>query len=152
MVPAKRRRFTIQEKFGLIRAAQRLMDTGMSQRVACGELNLHHTMYGVWKKQVELMAERKNIRSKSLCLGRVSCLVAHQEELLRFIFELREQGMAVSVSMVMIKAAQLSPDFASKSRFARYCSARRFAHSRGLVFRLALKNLNARPQRQQQKR
>ena len=33
LVPAKRRRFTIQEKFGLIRAAQRLMDTGMSQRV-----------------------------------------------------------------------------------------------------------------------
>jgi hypothetical protein len=68
-------------------------------------------MYGVWKKQVELVAERKNIRSKSLCLGRVSCLVAHQEELLRFIFELREQGMAVLVSMVMIKAAQLSPEF-----------------------------------------
>ncbi len=91
LTPAKRRRFTIQEKYGLIRAAQRLMDTGMSQRVACSELNIHHTMYGVWKKQIEVMAERKNIRSKSLCLGRVSCLAAHQEELLRFIFELQEQ-------------------------------------------------------------
>jgi hypothetical protein len=69
-------------------------------------------------------------------MGRVSCLAAHQEELLRFIFELREQGMAVSVSMVMIKAAQLSPEFASKSKFARYCSARRFVRSQGLVFRL----------------
>jgi hypothetical protein len=72
LVPAKRRRFTIQEKFGLIRAAERLMDTCMCQRVACSELNIHHTMYGVWKKQIEVMAERKNIRSKSLCLGPVS--------------------------------------------------------------------------------
>ena len=37
--------------------------------------------------------------------------------------------MAVSVPMVMIKAAQLSPEFALKSRFARYCSARTFVRS-----------------------
>ncbi len=88
LVPAKRRHFTIQEKFGLIRAAQRLMHTGICQCVACSELNIHNPMYGVLKKQIEVMAERKNIRSKSLCLGRVSCLATHQEELLRLIFEL----------------------------------------------------------------
>ena len=67
LVPAaKRRRFTIQEKLGLICAAQRLIDAGMSQRAACEELNIHHTMYGMWKKQFDAMVDRKKMRSKSL--------------------------------------------------------------------------------------
>jgi hypothetical protein len=45
--PSKRRRFTIQEKFGLIRIVERLMDTGMSQRAACKEVNIHHSMYAL---------------------------------------------------------------------------------------------------------
>ena len=134
--PSKRRRFTIQEKFGLICIVDRLMDTGMSQRAACKEVNIHHSMYALWKKQVGVMVDIKNIRSKTLCLGRASCLAAHREELLRFIFELREQGVAVSVSMVAVKAAQVSHDFALKSRMAKYNSARRFVRSQGLVFRL----------------
>ncbi len=82
------------------------------------------------------MVDIKIIRSKSLSLGRASCLAAHREELLRFLFELREQGMAVLVSMVAVKAAQISQDFALKSRMAKYNSVRRFVRSQGLVFRL----------------
>ena len=44
--------------------------------------------------------------------------------------------MAVSVSMVAVKAAQISQDFALKSRMATYNSAQRFVRSQGLVFRL----------------
>jgi hypothetical protein len=128
----------------------RLMDTGTSQQAACEEVNIHHSMYALWKKQVGVIVDIKNIRSKSLCLGRASCLAPHREELLRFIFELREQGMAVLVSMVAVKAAQISQDFALKSRIAKYNSARRFVRSQGLVFRLPM-SLNARQQRQQRK-
>jgi hypothetical protein len=41
---SKRRRFTIQEKCGPIRIVERLMDTGMIQRRACKEVNIHHSM------------------------------------------------------------------------------------------------------------
>jgi hypothetical protein len=61
----------------------------------------------------------------------------HTQEFLQFICsKLREQGMAVSVRMVALRAAQLSEQFHEKSRDAQYHSARRFIRSQGLVFRL----------------
>ena len=39
---------------------------GMSQQVACEELNIHHTMYGVWTKQAEAMQQAKNSKTRSL--------------------------------------------------------------------------------------
>jgi hypothetical protein len=67
------------------------------------------------------MVDIKNIRSKSLCLGCLSCLAAHQAELLRFMFELlQEQGMAVSVSMMAVKAVQISQGLALKPKIAKF--------------------------------
>jgi hypothetical protein len=63
-----------------------------------------------------------------------SCLTAHKQELLQFVFELREQGMAVSVRMVAVRAAQLSEDFHEKSRDAQYHSAQMSICCQGLVF------------------
>jgi hypothetical protein len=50
---------------------------------------------------------------------------------LQFIFELQEQGLAVSVSMVMRNAKQILPQYALKSRVAQYHSALRFVRSQG---------------------
>ena len=133
----KRRRFTIHEKLCFIRNVQRRLDNGMSQRAACEELNLHHTQYTLWKKQMQQMRQRRNSKAKSLCQGRVSILSAVEQELLRFIFELREQGMSVSITMVMLRAAHLSRQFRDKSRNAQYHhSARRFVKQHGLVHRM----------------
>jgi hypothetical protein len=55
---------------------------------------------------------------------------------LQFIFGHHKQGMAVTVSMVVTKASQLSDKFQGKSKHARYHSARRLILSQGLVFRL----------------
>ncbi|KAI2512695.1 pogo transposable element with KRAB domain [Fragilaria crotonensis] len=83
-----------------------------------------------------LETKKNNIKAKCIHRGKDSCLTAHKQELLQFIFELREQGMAVSVRMVAVRAAQLSEQFHMKSRDAQYHSARRFIRSQGLVFRL----------------
>jgi hypothetical protein len=66
--------------------------------------------------------------------GKDSCLTVHTQELMQFIFELRELGMAVSVRMVALRAAQLFEQFHEKSRDAQYHSAQRFIRSQGLVF------------------
>ena len=42
--------------------------------------------------------------------------------------------MAVSISMVVVKAAQISQEIALTMRMAKYNSARRFVRSQGLVF------------------
>jgi hypothetical protein len=133
----RRRRFTILEKLAVIRNVRRKMgEEGLSQRAACEDVNIHHTMFGVWVKQLGDFGQARNNKSRSLCSGRISCLAPFQNDLLRFIFELREQGMAVSINMVKIKAAQLSTEFEQKSECAQYNTARRFVRSNGLVFRL----------------
>ena len=129
----KRRRFTIQEKLCFIRNVRKRLENGLSQRAACEELNIHHTLYGLWIKQMEEMRQSRNSKAKSLCQGRQSSLAPIQEVLLRFIFELREQGMGVSITMVMLKAAHLSREFREKSRIAQYNSARRFVRHHGMV-------------------
>ena len=83
-----------------------------------------------------LQAKKNNIKAKSIHRGKDSCLTVHTQELLQFIFQLCEQGMAVSVRMVALRAAQLSEQFHEKSRDAQYHSTRRFTRSKGLVFRL----------------
>ncbi|KAI2504168.1 hypothetical protein MHU86_10282 [Fragilaria crotonensis] len=134
-----RRRFTIQEKASIIRTVARLMEQhGMTRREACEDLNINPGMHWAWTKSIDAMLEVKknNIKAKCIHRGKDSCLTQHKQELLQFIFELREQGMAVSVPMVSIKAAGISEQFRMKSKDAQYHSARRFIRSQGLVFRL----------------
>ena len=60
-----------------------------------------------------------------------------KEDLLHFIFELQEQGMGVSTTMVLFKAAALSRDFQDKSRAAQYHSVKHFVTSHQLVHKMA---------------
>ena len=82
--------------------------------------------------------QRSNFRAKSLCQGNCSFSEACTQDLLQFIFELQEQGQAVSVSMVMRNAKQILPQYALKSRVAQYCWALRFVRSQDLVFCLGI--------------
>ena len=138
----KRRRFTLQEKMCLVRSIKRRIEGSLetsrvSLRTACHEANIHHKQYILWTKEFNAMREAKNVHAKSKCIGRSSILQPIQEQLLRFIFELREQGMGVTTIMVMLKAASLSREYREKSRNAQYHSARRFIMSHGLVHRMA---------------
>ena len=109
----------------------------MSIRQACGEANIHHKQFLNWRSELQSMSSWNNSKAKSLCVGRASCLADVQDELLRYIFEQREQGIGVSTTMVIIKATSISRDFKSKSPTAQYHSARRFVKSHGFVHRMA---------------
>ena len=52
---------------------------------------------------------------KSTHIGMASILKEHEEVLLRFIFELREQGIQVLLGMVALKASSLSHLFKEKT-------------------------------------
>jgi hypothetical protein len=134
----KRRRFTMQEKMSFIRAIRRNVDTcQVSITMACMDANIHHKLYLSWTKQIVTMSDAKNLKAKSHCAGRESMRKGNEAELLRFIFELREQGMGVTTTMVMLNASSVSRDFREKSRNAQYHAARRFILSHGLVHRMA---------------
>jgi hypothetical protein len=76
------------------------------------------------------------LQKKSVCTGPISQLKEIEEPLLRFIFEMREQGMAVSHFMVVVKASSLSDDFAAKSESAQFSAVRRFVSAHSLVYRM----------------
>ncbi|KAI2507566.1 hypothetical protein MHU86_6859 [Fragilaria crotonensis] len=108
--PQRQRHFKILEKLAsFVRNVRRKMGEGLSQHAACEDLNIHR---GIWVKQLGDFGQEQNNKSRSLCRGRISSLAPFQNELLCLIFELRKQGMAVSISIVKIKAAQLSTEFA----------------------------------------
>ena len=63
-------------------------------------------------------------------------LQPYTDGLLSFIFELCETGMAVTNTIVLLKAAQICRDFHEKSHSAQYYIVRRFIKIHGLVYRM----------------
>ena len=134
----KRRRFTVQEKLSYIqRVRTRVEMTGMSLRKACSEVNISHKCYIDWRKGMNGLSAAKNFKAKSICPGRPSVLKDVEQALLSFIFEMRERGMGVTTTMVVLKAAALSRVFREKARNAQYCVAVRFVKSHQLVHRMS---------------
>jgi len=133
----KRRRFTLLEKMASVRTIQRNIEgRSLSVREACRQANLHHKQFITWKRDILQMQAIRNKKAKSMCLGPSSTLHAYEDELLRYIFELRECGMAVSSKLVIIKAASLSRAFREKDALSQYHCVRRFVIWHGLVHQM----------------
>jgi len=64
-----------------------------------------------------------------MCLGPSSILHAFEDQLLRYIFELREQGMTVSSRLVIIKASSLCRESRQNAAVPQYCSIHRYIAS-----------------------
>ena len=110
-----RRRYTIQEKLMLLHQVRRRMNNGASQHSVCNSININRKLINDWNKQFPQLIDATNNKAKSLCKGMQSCLFPFSDSLLSFIFELREQGMAVNTSMILMKAAKISRQFCEKS-------------------------------------
>ena len=111
-------------------------DDGVSLRYAGGRLGVSPSLLSRWSRRHSVIGDVAYLRKKSVCAGPLSQLKTIEEPLLRFIFEMREQGMSVSTLMVTIKASQLSPEFASKSVVARRSAVKRFLRAHSLVYRI----------------
>ena len=110
-----RYRYTSQEKLMLLRQVRRRMNNGESQHSVCNSININRKLINDWNKQFPQLIDATNNKAKSLCKGMQSCLFPFSDSLLSFIFELREQGMAVNTSMILMKAAKISRQFRETS-------------------------------------
>ena len=135
-IKKKRRRFSLQDKMILLRQIRRQETQGLSQRQACKAMNIHEKQIIEWKRQWSKMRDTANKKAKSLCKGRPTTLVPYTDPLLSYIFELRETGMAVSYTTVLLKAAAVCRQFREKSRKAQYSMVKRFVKAHGLVHRM----------------
>ena len=86
-----------------------------------------------WKKQLEMLKDCNNKKVMSLCKGKESLLIPYTDTLLSFIFKLRETGMPVSTTMVLMKAAQICHEFREKTREAQVSIAKWFVKVHGMV-------------------
>ena len=107
----KRRRLTLQEKLMYLWVIRQKVDKGLSLEEASKSINISHQQILNWKKQVGKMKSMSNQHAKSLGDGVTSFLSLYTDNLLSFIFEMRETGMAVSVNSIVLKASQLSREF-----------------------------------------
>ena len=113
-----RHRYTIQEKLMILHQVRRRMNNGASQHSVCNSININRKLINNWNKQFPQLIDATNHKVKSLCKGMKLCLLSFTDSLLSFIFKLREQGMAVNMSMILMKAAKISRQFHKKSREA----------------------------------
>ena len=115
----------------------------LSNRVSCRKEGIDPTMYQRWKK---LFAEEEDVdknkrtrlqKSRKVGGGRTSLLTVHTDALLRYMFELQEQGYGVQTSMVCRKASKLCRGhFHEKSSNAQSCIIRRWLYTQSLRFRM----------------
>ena len=144
---ARRRQYTVPQKLAILQDFARLQDEGgHSLRAAARSLEVDASQLRRWRREAESFNQfiappgnqnrRVNRAARSLHPGRKSCLSNIEEELLLFIFEHREQGISVSIQMVVTKASQLDNAFRHKTSRAKDQAVRRFVNSHGLVHRV----------------
>ena len=126
----------IQEKLMIVRQVCRRMNNGALQHFVCNSINIHRKLINDWNKQFPQLIDAPNNKAKSLCKGMKLCLFSFSDSLLSFIFELRDQGMAVNTSMILMKAAKISRQFCEKSQEAQIPCVQCFMKAQGLVHRL----------------
>ena len=112
---------------------------GKSLRLVAGELGVDPSQLKRWEKQqlqLEAKIKERNSAARSIHKGRKSQVDHIGEELLRLIFELREQGLSVSIRMVSMKAGELDSAFQHKSKTAKDRCIQRFVKTNQLVHRV----------------
>ena len=135
MAPAKRRRFSNQYKLSLLRKIDELVAHGLSREQACKHLNIDSRQYRSWSTMKDQL-KAHNPRALSTDPGRDSILKPYTEQILRFIFEQREQGVEVSIPMVSVFARTLCREFRDKTNAAQIKACSRFVKKHSLVYRM----------------
>ena len=144
-------RYTARRKLALLASAKRIMEEeGVTLRGAAERLRVCHSLFVRWERQraadtdpILAMLKKK---WKANHPGPIGQLKPIEDVLLRYIFEQREQGMAVSTFEVVIKASSLSPEFSAKHFTARCSAVKRFLGAHSLVYRMGTHETQRRPE------
>ena len=135
-VTKKRRKFTLQEKLMYLWVIHWKVDKGFSLQEASKLINISHKQILDWKKQAATMKNKNNQQTKSLGDGVTPFLSPYTDNLLSFIFKMRETGMAASVNSIVLKASQLSSEFREKTYTARHSAVHRFINVHGFMHQM----------------
>ena len=133
-------RDTARRKRGLVATAKRMMAEGVSLRAAVSELRVSAANLSKWASQgmgeIDRLDKILRSKKKAALTGPSSQLKAIEGDLLRYIFEQREQGVEIKVFSVVLRASYMSPEFREKS-FTACCSCvKRFMHAHSFAYQM----------------
>lgn len=134
-----RRRYTARHKLALLTRVGRLQAAeGITLNNAALRLGVSASLLSKWKAVMGNAGVplSHSMRKKSAHDGPIGQFAHIEDALLVFIFELREQGMAVSNLMIVVKASMLCGEFAGKTYIAKFSAVRRFVKAHSLVYRM----------------
>jgi transposase-like protein len=124
---SRRMTYTIKRKLDMIAIATDLLGVGRSQRSVAQELGIQPSQLRRWLRQEEELKKANNKQAMTVCKGGTSSIDSIEDELLKWIFELRETGMSLSFRMIVIKAGEHLPEFRRKAFWSKYQCVRRWA-------------------------
>jgi hypothetical protein len=131
-------RYTVRRKYGLVTAARRMRVEGKSLRGAATKLSVSASLLLRWEAQkVGKMDPRDKLfksKKKANLPGPLSQLEGIEEPLLRYIFEMHEQGVIINSWNVTLRASYPSPEFREKSFTARISAVKRWLVARSMRY------------------
>lgn len=119
-----------------VQNAQRL-NTGETIKGIANLEGVRPAQIRYWTKQILVLkakAERRLSSKATVHRGRPSSF-KKAVELVEWVLDLREEGMPVSIGMVILRASQLDNDFRRKKSMAKYSIIRRLLIANGIVIR-----------------
>lgn len=138
--PRKRKAIKVATKVAVAKAWQEAKATGSNLSAYSRGCGVQPSQMKKWVKDLKLLEKVEKYGGEahfSTNVGRPSSLLQYKEELFQWLFELRQKGMPVTYRMFAIRAAQLDSTYRRKIEMTRYCIARRFLRSHGIVMRVA---------------
>ena len=129
-----RKTYTNKEKINILSAVERGLAEGKSLRSLARSFYVQPKQLRDWKnKKTAILDSRSS--AKSVYAGRKSVLLPVKEELLTWYFEMREQGMHVSVRMMVSKASELMEAFRNSTPRSKDQVVRRFLEAHKISIR-----------------
>jgi hypothetical protein len=130
--------YTARRKVALLSAARRLQGEGRLLRSAADKLCVSIANLSRWAVQkinqinpMDLLFTKKK---KAVHPGPLSQLMAIEEPLLCYIFELRKQGQTINMFVIVLRASFISPKFCEKSFLAQCSTVKRFCYAHLMTY------------------
>jgi hypothetical protein len=131
-------RYTVRRKLALLATAKRLQGEGRLLRSAADELHVSVANLSRWGVQkidkVNPMDSLFTKKKKAVHPGSLSQLIAIEEPLLCYIFELRKQGQTINRFIIMLRALYISPKFREESFIARCSTVKQFCYAHSMTY------------------
>ncbi len=133
------KRYSVLQKCQVVKyALDQNTQFGTSFRSTALEVQVAPNVLTRWCQQQVQLSEKAKINGKSLslCAGPVGQLDAVQDQLHTWLFEKREQGMAIITHVVWKAQKFLGPIFTDKSFNAKFLATQRWLRKFAYVYRL----------------